>query len=65
MDLMKVNVHSISLMAKALLLIKIQVTTNNSMVIGLLASFMMALLFTRTEIHLQDCSEMAEDIMGR
>jgi hypothetical protein len=26
---------------------------------------MMALLFTRTEIHLQDCSEMAEDIMGR
>jgi hypothetical protein len=47
----KANVHSISLMAKAPLNLKIQATTQNLMVIGLPASFMMALLFTRTEIH--------------
>jgi hypothetical protein len=35
------------------------------MVIGLLASFMMALLFTKTEINLQDYSGTAGDIMER
>jgi hypothetical protein len=54
-----VNVYLISLMAMALSPIKLKMTTIISMEINLLARFLTALLYTRTEIPLKGSSRMA------
>jgi hypothetical protein len=65
MDRIKGNVHSISLMAKAPLLIMIRVKNQNLMVFGLPDAFLMALLSIRTEIPLRGCSGKAGYIRER
>jgi hypothetical protein len=61
----EVNAHLKSLMAKETCTIENPPTTMGSMVIGLVANFMTALLSTRTEIPLRAYSETAGDMMAR